>query len=84
MRKLLLVSAMFFPCLMASAQSKGGYPITPVPFTSVKVTDHFWGQRLKASREVTIPLAFRKCEETGRYKNFEKAAHPSERTCRGA
>lgn len=55
-----------------------GYPIDPVPFTSVKVTDHFWGQRLEASREVTIPLAFRKSEETGRIKNFEKAAHPSE------
>jgi len=54
------------------------YPITPVPFTAVKVTDPFWGQRLKASREVTIPLAFGKCEETGRYENFVKAAHPSE------
>ena len=55
-----------------------GYPIDPVPFTSVKVTDSFWGQRLKASREVTIPLAFSKCEETGRYDNFVKAAHPSD------
>ena len=55
-----------------------GYPYSPVPFTSVKVTDAFWGQRLKASREVTIPLAFSKCEETGRYENFVKAAHPSE------
>lgn len=51
-----------------------GYPIAPVPFTSVKVTDTFWGQRLRASREVTVPLAFRKCEETGRYRNFENAA----------
>ena len=42
------------------------------------MTDHFWGQRLKTNREVTIPLAFRKSEETGRIKNFEKAAHPSE------
>lgn len=56
----------------------GKYPIDPVPFTSVKVTDQFWGQRLKANREVTIPLAFSKCEETGRYDNFVKAAHPSE------
>lgn len=55
-----------------------GYPIDPVPFTSAKVTDSFWGQRLKASREVTIPLAFSKCEETGRYENFVKAAHPSD------
>ena len=55
-----------------------GYPIEPVPFTSVKVVDGFWGQRLKASREVTVPLAFSKCEETGRYENFVKAAHPSD------
>ncbi len=53
------------------------YPITPVPFTSVKLTDAFWGRRLEASRDVTIPLAFSKCEETGRYLNFVKAAHPS-------
>lgn len=55
-----------------------GYPINPVPFTSVKVGDGFWGQRLQASREVTVPLAFSKCEETGRYRNFEYAAHPSD------
>lgn len=55
---------------LASAQ----YPITPVPFTAVKVADDFWGPRLRASREVTIPLAFSKCEETGRYRNFEIAA----------
>lgn len=55
-----------------------GYPVDPVPFTAVKVTDSFWGQRLRASREVTIPLAFAKCEETGRYDNFVKAAHPSD------
>ncbi len=55
--------------------SRAGYPIDPVPFTSVKITeDSFWGQRLKASREVTIPLAFSKCESEGRYENFVKAA----------
>ena len=59
-------------------QQAHGYPIDPVPFTSVKVTDAFWGQRLQASREVTIPLAFSKCEETGRYENFVKAANPSD------
>lgn len=51
------------------------YPIEPVPFTSVRVQeDSFWGQRLKTSREVTIPLAFSKCEQEGRYENFVKAA----------
>lgn len=55
-----------------------GYPIDQVPFTAVKVTDKFWGQRLEASRQTTIPLAFSKCEETGRYENFVKAANPSD------
>lgn len=53
------------------------YPIDPVVFTAVNVTDGFWLQRLQASREVTIPLAFSKCEESGRYENFVRAAHPS-------
>lgn len=79
----------FFASMLAAAtvvaiqaqpqNGSGGYPINPVPFTSVKVTPNtFWGQRLQASREVTIPLAFSKCEETGRYQNFVQAAHPSE------
>jgi len=79
MRKLFITGLIGLSlCLQAQVKKSAGYPITPVPFTSVKVTDTFWGQRLKASREVTIPLAFSKCEETGRYQNFVKAAHPSE------
>ncbi len=58
--------------------NQGGYPIIPVPFTSVRMADGFWGQRLKVSREVTIPLAFRKSEETGRIENFVRAVHPSD------
>ena len=55
-----------------------GYPITQVPFTSVKIAPvSFWGQRLEVVRKVTIPLAFEKCETQGRYKNFVMAAHPS-------
>ncbi len=53
-----------------------GYPYTQVPFTSVKITaGTFWGDRLKAAREVTVPLAFSKCESEHRYKNFEMAAY---------
>lgn len=74
-----LLAATLATTVQVQAQKPShGYPIDPVPFTSVKVTDSFWGQRLKASREVTIPLAFGKCEETGRYDNFVKAAHPSD------
>lgn len=53
-----------------------GYPIDPVPFTAVSVDDPFWSPRLDAARTTTIPLAFSKCEETGRYENFRKAARP--------
>ena len=73
---LLALSTLIFVPTFAQKQaaSHTGYPITQVPFTSVKVTDSFWGQRLQASRDVTIPLAFSKCEETGRYTNFSNAA----------
>jgi len=61
-----------------------GYPINGVPFTQVKVTpDSFWGERIRQSREVTIPLAFSKCEETDRYTNFEHAAAKMAETARG-
>ena len=69
---LLLSSAGIIP--KGSAPSASPYPISPVPFTSVKVSDSFWADRLETSRKVTVPLAFSKCEETGRYDNFVKAA----------
>lgn len=78
MKNILTATFLTCLCITGNAQINHGYPIDPVPFTSVKVTDSFWGQRLQASREVTIPLAFSKCEETGRYENFIKAAHPSD------
>jgi DUF1680 family protein len=50
------------------------YPIQPVPFTAVKMTDNFWAPRIKKNATVTIPIAFGYCESTGRVKNFEIAA----------
>jgi DUF1680 family protein len=52
----------------------GDYPIQPVPFTSVKLTDNFWAPRIKKNATITIPIAFKYCETTGRVKNFEIAA----------
>lgn len=61
--------------LLAAVPLFAQYPVDPVPFTSVKVEPQsFWGARLKASREVTIPLAFSKCEESGRYELFDRSA----------
>ncbi|HOQ88710.1 MAG TPA: glycoside hydrolase family 127 protein [Candidatus Hydrogenedentes bacterium] len=50
------------------------YPITPVKFTSVKVQEGFWKNRMETNRRVTLEANFRKAEETGRIANFEKAA----------
>ena len=52
---------------------KGIRKLTAVPFSSIVVTDGFWGPRIETNRTVTIPHNFRKCEETGRIDNFAKA-----------
>lgn len=82
MKKLLtltMLSVMVAGSCMAKTKTvtrSNGYPITQVPFTAVKVTPNtFWGDRIHAAREVTIPLAFSKCESEHRYKNFEMAAY---------
>lgn len=75
MKILKLFSTFMLVSVTASAQNTG-YPITPVPFTATHVSGGFWKQRLDACRDVTIPLAFSKCEESGRYANFVKAANP--------
>ncbi|HYT75524.1 MAG TPA: beta-L-arabinofuranosidase domain-containing protein, partial [Vicinamibacterales bacterium] len=57
-----------------AAQGGHDYPVQPVPFTAVHLTDVFWAPRIETNRKVTIPAAFEKCEETGRVNNFERAA----------
>lgn len=62
---------------------KTDYPIQPVPFTNVKFTDTFWSPRMDTNRNVTIPYAFHKCEETGRIDNFAMAGGLMEGKTRG-
>ncbi|MBS7283780.1 MAG: glycoside hydrolase family 127 protein, partial [Prevotella sp.] len=73
----LLSAAVAMPTMAQKQKTLGnGYPFTQVPFTSVKISQNtFWGARLKAAREVTVPLAFSKCKSEHRYKNFEMAAY---------
>jgi len=56
--------------ISAATADKKDYPITPVPFTAVRITDGFWAPRIETNRRVTIPAIFQKCEETGRIDNF--------------
>ena len=55
-------------------QTQRDYPVKPVPFSAVHVTDGFWAPRIEINRTVTIPYAFQKDEETGRVDNFIRAA----------
>jgi DUF1680 family protein len=61
-------------CVVPAAQSRPDYPITPVPFTAVKLTDTFWAPRIEINRTTSIPSAFEQCELTGRVALFDRAA----------
>ena len=54
--------------------SERDYPIKPVPFTQVRLTDQFWAPKIETNRAVSIPTAFDQCERTGRIENFVRAA----------
>lgn len=58
-----------------AATREGAYPIAAVPFTEVRLEDSFWAPRIETNRAVTIPFGFKKSEEEGRLRDFERAAH---------
>src|SRR5579872_5124882 len=62
-------------CLQTGLQAQQkDYPISPVAFTKVQLTDSFWAPRIERNRTVTIPASFARCESTGRVQNFVMAA----------
>ena len=79
MKRILMTTLWAFSLSLPMTAQKvlsNGYPFAQVPFTSVKIAPNtFWGSRLRAAREVTVPLAFGKCESEHRFKNFEMAAY---------
>ena len=60
--------------LASSLADAGTYPIQAVPFTKVRLQDRFWAPRIATNRTVTIPFGFRKSEDEGRMRNFQRAA----------
>jgi len=54
-------------------EKASGYPITPVSFTDITLTDDFYSSRIETNRTVTIPYGFEKCEKEGRIRNFARA-----------
>lgn len=53
---------------------KNDYPIQPVDFTHVHLTDDFWKPKIEVNANVTIPYILKKCKETGRINNFLRAS----------
>lgn len=75
-----LILAVLLPIIPAIAQNHHrqqttatDYPIQPVSFVSVKLSDKFWAPRIKTNQETTIPIALKQCYITGRVDNFKKA-----------
>jgi DUF1680 family protein len=68
--RLITAGLVYAVSAMGAAPEKKDYPITPVPFTKVRVNDAFWRPRIETNRTVTIPFLFQKNEETGRLDNF--------------
>lgn len=62
-----------FACQNPNSKNLAGYPLTPVSFTKIKLTDTFWRKRIETNQTVSIPFGFAKCEEAGRMRNFAKA-----------
>jgi len=71
---LCLSFCLFSLCSESQVVLTKDYPIQPVSFTNVKVTDHFWAPRIELNQRVTIPIAMDQCYKTGRVENFKIAA----------
>jgi len=59
------------------AAAWGGAPaqrLTPIPFHEVAISDPFWKKKIEVNRTATIEACLKKCEETGRLRNFAVAA----------
>ena len=65
---------MLLAVLLAVAAQDPPKPLVPVPFEKVRLRDTFFAPRIEINRKSTIEACLRKCEETGRLRNFAVAA----------
>jgi DUF1680 family protein len=78
-----LVRSLGLLALPLSAALAADYPVQPVPFTSVRLTQGFWADRQEVNRTVTVPFALKQCEDSGRLRNFDLAADTMRRRAAG-
>lgn len=60
--------------LLAGSSAKADYPISPVPFTQVRLEGGLLGDRQKINRSATLRHLLKQNEATGRNENFKAAA----------
>lgn len=75
MKKIFLIPVLALGLASCNSGEKAAsdYQYKDVPFTNVHFTDNFWAPRIETIRSVTIPFAFKKCEDTHRIDNFAVA-----------
>ncbi|MBK8502571.1 MAG: glycoside hydrolase family 127 protein [Saprospiraceae bacterium] len=62
-------------CLMSTALVESQTQLSPVDFSQVQIDDLFWNPRLDKISSATLPACIDQTEvQTGRIRNFEKAA----------
>ena len=59
--------------LLAGSSAKADYPISPVPFTQVRLEGGLLGDRQKINRSATLRHLLKQNEATGRNENFKAA-----------
>ncbi|MFG0330893.1 MAG: beta-L-arabinofuranosidase domain-containing protein [Phycisphaerales bacterium] len=58
----------------ATGPTGDDYALRAVPKSSIALSGGFWKDRVDTNHLVTLPHSFEQCEQTGRLKNFKKAA----------
>jgi uncharacterized protein len=48
----------------------------PISFNQVTIKDEFWAPKIKVNREVTIPIEYKQCKDTGRIAAYKQDWKP--------
>ncbi|MFT3824809.1 MAG: glycoside hydrolase family 127 protein [Chitinophagaceae bacterium] len=74
-RKKMITGALAATCVMnMTIAQQADYPIQPVAFTQVHLTDNFWAPKIRVNADITIPYTLQQCRDHGRVDNFLEAA----------
>lgn len=52
--------------------------LTPISLSAAKISNGFWGERLRVNREITLPIEYKQCRDTGRIDAFKLEWKPGD------